>query len=435
MTLKKLISLFLIICTLLSLCACKQGEAEQTTEAAPETSAELTEPAAPTELVFIEDGKTEFTVIRSENAQGYYLDTAALVNKKLKSQLCPDIKITDDWLNPREPMPENVPELLLFETEREESKQALADLDIEGYMIRVTDCKIVIVGTSPAACNEALYRFFDRLIPEYTKDGRIAFPIGLEIKEEFKASDLDIGQALREGKELCADFEVIFKYSPKDGFTTAQGAATDGKYAYVVMKKKEDNIETDRVIKIDMETLEVVLESEELPLDHANDMTYDPVKKRLVVVNMLNNLISIIDPETLELVEQKKPAYGTWGVGYIDGAEQYAFLAYGSPSGLVITDSDFNPIRSSKLADTSGYIGQGMDADAKYAYVPLSPDSATRDNIIQIFDINTGEYLGKVSVKTTMESESMFHIGDDYYLHFNSQGSKIATLEFYVRFE
>lgn len=431
---KKIIILLAAAMLLLAFASCGTSNTPAETTAA-EVTAELTEPAAPTELVFIEDGKTAFTVIRSETARGYYLDTAAVVNKRLKSQLCPDIKTTDDWLNPREPIPENVPELLLFETKREESKQAIADLDVEGYMIRVTDCKIVIVGTSPAACNEALYCFFDRLIPEYTKDGRTAFPIGLEIKEEFKASDFDIGQALREGKELCADFGVIFNYRGKDGFSTAQGAATDGKYAYVVMKKKEAGVETDRIVKIDMETMQVVLESQEMPLDHANDMTYDPIKKRLVVVNMLNNLISIIDPETLELVEQKKPAYGTWGVGYIDGTEQYAFLAYGSPSGLVITDSDFAPIRSSKLADTTGYIGQGMDADAKYAYVPLSPDSGTRDNIIQIFDINTGEYLGKVSVKTTMESESMFHIGGDHYLHFNSQGSKIATLEFYVRFE
>lgn len=431
---KKIIILLAAAMLLLAFASCGTSNTPAETTAA-EGTAELTEPAAPTELIFIENGKTAFTVIRSETAQGYYLDTAAVVNKKLKSRFSPDFKITDDWVNPREPMPENVPELLLFETNREESKQALADLDVEGYMIRVTDCKIVIVGTSPAACNEALYCFFDRLIPEHTRDGRIAFPIGLEIKEEFKASDFDIGQALREGKELCADFEVIFNYRGKDGFSTAQGAATDGKYAYVVMKKKEDNVETDRVVKIDMETMQVVLESQEMPLDHANDMTYDPVKKRLVVVNMLNNLISIIDPETLELVEQKTPAYGTWGVGYIDGTEQYAFLAYGSPSGLVITDSNFDPIRSSKLADTTGYIGQGMDADAKYAYVPLSPDSGARDNIIQIFDIKTGEYLGKVSVKTSMESESMFHIGGDHYLHFNSQGSKIATLEFYVRFE
>lgn len=432
---KKIIIIFMSAMLLTAFTSCAPSDTPAETTAVEETEAALTEPAAPTELVFIENGKTEFTVIRSETAQGYYLDTAAMVNKKIKSELCPNMKITDDWTNPREPMPENVPELLLFETKREESKQALADLDVEGYLIRITDCKIVIVGSSPAACNEALYCFFDRLIPEYTKDGRTAFPIGLEIKEEFKASDFDVGQALREGKDVCAHFEVIINYRAKDGFTAAQGAATDGKHAYVVMKKKESGVETDRIVKIDMETLKVVLESKELPLDHANDMTYDPVKKRLVVVNMLNNLISIIDPETLELVEQKKPAYGTWGVGYVDGTEQYAFLAYGTPSGLVITDSDFNPIRSSKLADTTGYVGQGMDADAKYAYVPLSPDSGTRDNIIQVFDIQTGEYLGKISVKTTMESESMFHIGDDLYLHFNSQGSKIATLDFYIRFE
>jgi DNA-binding beta-propeller fold protein YncE len=184
-----------------------------------------------------------------------------------------------------------------------------------------------------------------------------------------------------------------------------------------------------------MATWKVVLESEEMPLDHANDMTYDPVRKHLVVVNMLNNLVSVIDPETLTLTESKTLAYGTWGVGYIDGADQYTFLAYGSPSGLVIADGDFTPIRATALADTTGYVGQGMDADAKYAYVPLSPDGGTKDNVIQIFDINTGEYLGKVSVKTTMESESMFHVGDDIYLHFNNQGAKIATLEFYERFE
>jgi hypothetical protein len=34
-----------------------------------------------------------------------------------------------------------------------------------------------------------------------------------------------------------------------------------------------------------------------------------------------------------------------------------------------------------------------------------------------------------------MESESMFHVGNDIYMHFNNAGSKIAKLEFYIRFE
>ena len=87
------------------------------------------------------------------------------------------------------------------------------------------------------------------------------------------------------------------------------------------------------------------------------------------------------------------------------------------------------------MASAPGYVGQGMDADAKFAYVPLSPDGGKSNNIIQIYDITTGEYLGIATVKTTKESESIFHVGDDFYIHFNSGGSTIATLEFYIRFE
>lgn len=432
MKFKKIIfPLITLLTAFLIFSACGTDGPEITTEPAEE---ETLPPETPG-LILADNGATDFKVIRSENAQGYYLDTVKAVNQKLKNEISSDFKIVIDWINPLEPSPEKAHEILLFDTNREESQAALADLTFDGYIIRITDCKVVIVGSSPASCNEALYHFFDKMIPENTKDGVISLPIGLEIKEEYDSSSFDLGQAIAEGKSIGADFELLFEYSGKDGFTTAQGAATDGTYAYVVMKKKEDGVETDRIVKIDMATLTIVLESEELALDHGNDMTYDSAKNRLVVTNMLNNIISVIDPETLTIVDQVKPAYGTWAAGYIDGASQYAFLAYGSPSGLVITDEDFNPIRSSPLTSAEGYIGQGMDADAKYAYVPLSPNTGKSDNIIQIYDIATGEYLGIVSISTKMESESIFHIGNDFYIHFNSGGSKIASLEFYARFE
>ena len=181
-----------------------------------------------------------------------------------------------------------------------------------------------------------------------------------------------------------------------------------------------------------MATWDIVAESDELPLDHGNDMTYDPNKGCLVVVNMMNCIVSVIDPETLTIVERAVPNYGSWGIGYIDGTSQYAFLASG---GLTITDKDFNALRSSPLESADGYTGQGMDADSQYAYVPLSPNAGKSNNIIQIYDLSTGEYLGIISVATKMESESIFHVGNDYYINFNASGSKIASLEFYVRFE
>lgn len=431
MKFKRTVSALLFIIFLCILTACTPEEPEVTTE----TEAVETEPPAPAELILADNGATDFKVIRSEDAEGYYFDTAIAVNQKLRSEISPDFKISEDWISPLEPSPEKDHEILLFSTNRAESAAAMAELTFEGYIIRVTDCKVVVVGSSPASCNEALYCLFDTIIPENTKDGRVALPIGLEVKKEFESSPLDIGEALKAGKTLCADFEVLFNYPKQDGFTAAQGSATDGEYAYVIMKDSSGTREVDRVVKIDMATWEVVLESETMPLDHANDMTYDPVKKQLVVTNMYDNLISIINPEDLTLIEQKKLSHGTYGTGYIEATNQYAFLGYGSVGGLVITDADFGVIRSSPLASAPNYIGQGMDADAKYAYVPLSPGTGKSDNIIQIYDIATGEYLGIATLETTMESESIFHYGNDYYIHFNNSGSKIASLEFYMRFE
>ena len=432
---KKIIIFLLAAVAMLASVSCVPEDVANETSPHETTVPETTsEPTAP-EVVLVDGGKTDFKVVRTEGAKGFAFDTAAAFNKRLRDKISPDFIITDDWVNPRKPSPEKDHEILLFETNRAESLAAMADLDFHGYIIRVTDCKIVIVGTSPAACSEALYHFVDTLIPEHTKNGKISFPIGLEVKQEFKTSDLDIAKALRQGKPLCADFEVIFNYPVKDGFNAAQGVATDGSSAYVVMMDSSGEREVGRIVMVDMATWTVVKESETMSLDHSNDMTYDPETKRLIVTNMYDNLVSIIDAETLTLVEQKKLPYGTYGAGYIDGSEKYAFLGYGSVGGLVITDKAFNVLRSTPLDSVTNYVGQGMDADAKYAYVPLSPKSGIDHNIIQIYDITSGEFFGNAIVKTTMESESMFHVGNDIYMHFNNQGSKIAKLEFYIRFE
>lgn len=437
--LKRLLTAMLVLISVLLFSACgAESDPTSTPEEStlPETTTEeVTEALVPAELVLADNGESDFVVVRPEKAQGYYLDAAAAVYKKFKESLSSSIKISEDWISPLDPPPEKMHELLLFATNRAESVKAMEDLDFDGYIIRVTDCKVVIVGSSPAACNKAFEMFFDNIIPDHTKNGVTALPIGYEVKEEFKATDIDIAAVLREGKTLCADFKVVFNYPKKDGFTAAQGSATDGKYAYIVMKDGSGDREVDRIVKIDMETWTVVLESETLPLDHANDMTYDPKNNQIIVTNMYDNLVSIIDAETLALVEQRKLEYGTWASGYIEESDNFVFLAYGSPSGLLIADKNFAPIRATALASAPDYVGQGMDADNRYAYVPLSPDKGKKDNIIQIYDIKTGEYLGIAHVNTTMESESMFHVGDDMYIHFNNGGSKIATLEFYVRFE
>ena len=210
---KRTFLLILAIILTFTLASCDNGTAVADTLPTETTTEEIITEADKSELILLENGKTDFKIIRSETAAGYYLDTAAAVNKKMKEEINSDFKIADDWINPREPAPEGTHEILLFDTNREESIAAREALTFDGYIIRVTDYKIVIAGTSPAACNEALYRFFDELIPQYTSDGKIAFPIGLEIKEEFKSTDLDIAAALREGKRKdTLRTEILEKY-------------------------------------------------------------------------------------------------------------------------------------------------------------------------------------------------------------------------------
>ena len=159
---KKLIAVFLIILAVTLLVSCTHEDAdtdttdESTTDALTTTEAAETEAPKAEKLILVQDKQTDFKVIRSEEASGYALDTATIVYRKLAGELSPDFRFASDFRSPLEPDPTTAHEILLFSTERAESVAAMADLTFEGYIIRVTDCKVVIVGSSPASCNAAL---------------------------------------------------------------------------------------------------------------------------------------------------------------------------------------------------------------------------------------------------------------------------------------
>ena len=430
MTFKKLTSVILIIFTLLSLCSCKPEEAEINTEAAVETSA----PEA-AKLTFIDNGKTDFKIIRSEDAEGYYLDTARIVYRKLKEEFSPDFKQAEDWINPLEPDPTAAHELLLFNTNRAESAAAVAELKIPGYIIRVTDCKIVIAGSGITQCNAALNEFFYKIIPENTQNGTTSFPIGLEVKRELADTAFDFGAAISAGKGIGAHITEVFKYSGRDGFSSSQGATSDGKYVYIATKKKDGGTETDKIVKVDAETWEIVKVSEELYLDHANDMTYDTARGQLAVVNMVGGVISFIETENLTVTKAPSHPFFTSAIEYIEENGQYLLRA---GNGFIYTDGDLNQLSYHEVngypAELDKYTGQGMYADTSYLYIPRSPTAGFSDNVIIVCD-SEGNYLTTVTLATKMESETIFTIGKKFYVSFNKSCNVICEMEFYEVFE
>ena len=389
-------------------------------------------------LTFFENGTSDFTLVRTDAEEDYYKTTLSALKNRLEAELETDFKIATDWVNPNKPADPSTHELLLGTTVRTESTDAANALTYSGYMIRVTDHKIVIIGSGLAQTTEAVKYFCDVMLRDtkYNKDGRIAFPVGLEIKKEMSDSEqLDVGTALLAGNDVGADMTKLFGRAGKNGFSISQGAATDGEFVYIAMKKNTDGVETDRILKVDMKTWTVVLESEELPLDHANDMAFDTKGNRLVVTHMKDNLISVIDPETLTVKETITLPFVSWGLAYIPSLNRFVFRGSGGGySGIIFTDENFNVVDNPAYAlDESGYTGQGLDADDKYIYIPQSPDTI-KNNRIMVCDLE-GNVCGNIIINSTNEIETTFNFNGKYYANFNQGGTTVYALEFYLKFE
>lgn len=434
--------LLCLFSALLLLSACSPTEpAPVESTAAPDTTAS---PEPEPALTLCADGKTEFTLVRADrdNVQHYdeYVEkSAGLLRGKLEEALGAPFGIATDWLRPGDPVPSDTCEILIGKTNRPESAEAEADLPASGFLIRVTENRIAVTATDRNAFTEAFYCIIDELIcdPEYRQDNTLTLPVGLEIKRETTPGALlDYAALLQKGETVLGIATTLYN-QPKDGeFRAAQGVATDGKYAYLTLRTS-GSVELVKIYKVDMATWTQVAESDILPLDHANSMTYDPVGRRLVVTNMLNNVISFVDPDTLTVTGTKALDYGTYAVGYHAPTNQFAFARYAGRSNVGAADADFNLAQPDTVCTqiaAPNYIGQGMDVTDTCVLLPLSPDSGAQDNIIQVYGWY-GPHYGTISIASTWEIEDLFHVDGRCYAQFNHSGATICAIEFYREFK
>ena len=160
-----------------------------------------------------------------------------------------------------------------------------------------------------------------------------------------------------------------------------------------------------------------------LQLDHGNDAAYNSKKHQLVVVHNDPNkdILSIVNPDTLEVIEQVKLPYKAYAISYNETRDQYLIDISGSFD-TYITDSDFNIVKRIPGIDT-GITKQGMDSDDKYIYFPQW-DSEKDNNYIMVYDWD-GNYINYLTVKSSLEIESMFNVDGEIYIAFLGTGCKI----------
>lgn len=435
---KKQVIVGLLLSAML-LTSCGSGDGEQTTTTAvfdvvTQDTAQTTESEEKqTNLSLIADGKFTFKIMRSEEASSVIISDAKALHKNLEKYTGAKINIGTDWTRKDAEVDNSGLEILVGETNRQATLDLLADLPPHSYGIRVTEDKVVIVGTNENMTALGLYAFESKFLlnKEYTGKGYMNLPIGTEVIVTAESQDTWEG-IIRSSHPIAAYVKNDRNLKSQGEFTAAQGAASDGTYFYNVLKKNDNDYETDIIVKSKVSDFSQVKISEEMKLDHANDMTYDSKRNLLVIPNMLGKIITRIDPETLTIDSQvDAPLPGTpWAIAYNETRDCYVVAAGGR---LCITDENFVPKTSFPTVSSSQpQVGQGMDADDNFIYMPLSPSSeGNKYNVVMVYDWD-GNFVREIPLELTIESETILHYEDNYYMNFNVSGGRVSDLGFAI---
>lgn len=239
-------------------------------------------------------------------------------------------------------------------------------------------------------------------------------------------------QNLNATDAFAMSLETVARLTPPDtkeyrNYHVQQGSATDGEYAYTIMENQKVSLCS--IWKLNMADWSVVDTRYELELDHGNDMTYNSKLNQLIVVHNKPNYsdLSFIDPDTLEVVERRTLKYQMYAIAYEEVSDRYVVGISGSYD-FVILDSEFKQLARVKGVDTD-LVKQGVDCDENYIYFPQCTSNAAT-NVVMVYDW-AGNFITKIRVKAFQEIESMFHVGNEWYIAFNASGSYIrrAALE------
>ena len=246
------------------------------------------------------------------------------------------------------------------------------------------------------------------------------------LAEEITLSNMDLSTPIK------ASLRKIVNLTGEDTkehrhYRVQQGSCTDGKYAYMVLESQTDY--KGSLWKVDLADGHVVKTVYGLPIGHGNDMTYNPKTGLLIVVHNKPDYdtISMIDPETLEIVETRKLSRDMFCIAYNEERDQYVIGISGGYN-FAILDADFNEL-AFHVAKNTGLTTQGTDCDNRYIYFPQNSKDNSINRIL-VYDWE-GNYIDYIRVGAYQEIESMFHVGDDLYICFNASGGYLykAKLE------
>lgn len=430
---KKLILIVLVTSMLLAFGACTPDVPEQTTE--PQTENVTTEEPAASGFVIADGEEAKLYVVMPEKEcmnTCYARDKLSFfVEAKCGATLSSGTQ-TGEF------------ELLLGDTGRPESEALKATISGNQYAIKIEGNRIIIVATNPAFLYDAVGRLIASFI---TVDGETV-RLNTESAELVKNGDTSsLRYLFTQSNKLVADnyrsdgwpSEIVYQ---AEGTAHLQGGCTDGTYVYQAFIYKDTaSDEVNNICKIvkvmpdfDPGTSKVVLTSENLDLNHANDITYNPKTHELVVChnNPYRTKLTVIDPDTLTVKRTEKIEQNIYAITYSPERDRYMVGCSGGQS-MRSCNADFADL--SKIITppktTRGMTTQGICSDETFIYHTLWNGSGSvagyNKNVITVYDWY-GNFIGTIGTSIGIESENIFVHKGVLYVSAYSSGAKASYI-------
>ncbi len=426
---RKFLTLALAFVMLFSTVACstnvdpKDSNTDPSTDA-PTGDAKVDE--VPETFFVANGGESGYSVVRADEAAATIKTLSIEFRAELEKRVGSTISIGNDFLMPGNDPDPTAKEILIGDTNREESVKLRALLDAAGegerFAVYAAGPKVAVIGTSTYMTYKGLCHLLDGIVTDADGNAVLELTKGYEyVSDVYTVATFDIAEEQAAGRNLVFNVgKKVAKLPNNDGYGTLQGGGSDGTYAYYAMiNSTNDNA---YIYKYRIDTWELVKRSGALPTVHSNDITYDPVNNRLVLSTCTANDgylgVCTVDADTLELIDSFKIGVPIRALDYLPGENRYLL---GTNFYFTLTDENFNVIQKIDCPGKN-YTSQGLCCDGKYIYdVRYIKSSTTHCVVVQGLD---GTYYGEITLNgAPSEPENMFRHGDIFYIGCNGADS------------
>lgn len=289
-------------------------------------------------------------------------------------------------------------EILVGATNRDESAAALEYMAAEGgsYAVQTTADKFVLAGKSATALNKAADYAVTK-IGASKGEAVVSKNFGYVWKSSNAFHSTILG-----ADTAAATTKKLYDINEAEANGVPQGGCSDGTYFYQMLITKqvtEDESKNEcKIVKVNLKTGEVVKISEALPLNHANDITYNSKRNCLVVCHNAPNrdTLSYVDPETLALKETFQIKYEIFSIDYNASRDCYVVGLSGGQT-FRILDAEFKAVGKVNLPNdaTKSHTTQGVGSDDEFIYFALYMRGAK--SVIAVFDWD-GNYVSMITL-------------------------------------